>query len=371
MNVPYIGCAVLMVLAVVIFTIAYKKRRELLPWYIAIIFNAIGYIFVALELGAGEGISISPFAMIFFMCGTFVLIYAVVKEYYQTFIKTKSKQKISLKHVAPAAIIPASLSFYLMLMVSMIVCISMLIRLFIRKKSLLHAFFLLALTNGLFNIIVALMTEIAPSDTTQKLSDFIGAVMTTTYLIMGIVAIIETRIIDSNELLTNIVDSASVASINTANMATELAASASEVNAASEEIASSTQELTNSSQEIMASTREIGDVLGLITNISDQTNLLALNASIEAGRAGEHGRGFAVVADEVRKLAEESKNAVRETNEKINRIINQINQAFNNMEGINASAEQQSASMEEISSTAHKLGTLAESLKDSLKLEKF
>lgn len=246
----------------------------------------------------------------------------------------------------------------------------MLIRLFRYKKSILHAFFLLTLINVSLNTIVGVIKEIILSEGIQDLNNVMQGIVVTTYLVMGIVAIIEKSIMNTNEILTTVIDSASSASINTANMATELAASASEVNAASEEIASSTQEMTNNSQEIMVSTREIGNVLGLITNISDQTNLLALNASIEAGRAGEHGRGFAVVADEVRKLAEESKNAVRETNDKINRIIYQINQTFSNMEGISASAEQQSASMEEISSTAQKLGNLAETLKDSLSVKK-
>ena len=198
------------------------------------------------------------------------------------------------------------------------------------------------------------------------------------------------------------------ASVNVANIATELAASASEVNAASEEIASTTQEVSMNTQgqvnslveinkmatdinslshEVMSSTKDINRVMDLITNISEQTNLLALNASIEAGRAGEHGRGFAVVADEVRKLAEESQNAVSETSTKVDAITSRIKSTVDligsitadiegatsageensrAMEGISASSEQQTASMEEITSTANKLGNLAEDLKNQL-----
>lgn len=195
-------------------------------------------------------------------------------------------------------------------------------------------------------------------------------------LFMGVVALffavipfLEQKLEKSAIDMKGIIDAASNASINVANIANELAASASEVNAASEEIASSTTEMTSNTQDVMKSTNEINSVMSIITNISDQTNLLALNASIEAGRAGEQGRGFAVVADEVRKLAEESKGAVRETNDKIREVIDKINYSFSAMEGISASAEQQTASMEEVTSTAHKLGTLAEELKNSLTIE--
>jgi hypothetical protein len=191
---------------------------------------------------------------------------------------------------------------------------------------------------------------------------FIGVVA----LFFAVIPFLEQKLEKSANDMKGIIDAASNASINVANIANELAASASEVNAASEEIASSTTEMTSNTQDVMRSTNEINSVMSIITNISDQTNLLALNASIEAGRAGEQGRGFAVVADEVRKLAEDSKGAVRDTNDKIKEVIDKINYSFNAMEGISASAEQQTASMEEVTSTAHKLGTLAEELKNSL-----
>jgi hypothetical protein len=184
-----------------------------------------------------------------------------------------------------------------------------------------------------------------------------------------VVPLMELKLEKSNDKMFNVIETASNASINVANMATELAASASEVNASSEEIASTTGEISRDSQEIMLSTDELRKVMILIKNVADQTNLLALNASIEAGRAGEYGRGFAVVADEVRKLAEESKSAVANTGQRIDIIINKIQKASASMEGISASTEEQTASMEEITATANKLGSLAEELKNSLILD--
>jgi len=234
---------------------------------------------------------------------------------------------------------------------------------------MLHAFFILSLVGGVLNIIAAMATEISPSVYTQELSDFIGAYMTTVYLVIGIAAISENKLNARTLALKKIIKSASASSINTANIAIELAASASEVNAASEEISSSINEMAKLSRDVMVSSNEIQNIMEIITSVSSQTNLLALNASIEAGRAGVWGRGFAVVASEVRKLAETSKIAVYDTGSKIDNILSKIKNSFNSMEGISASAEQQSASMEEISATATKLGNLAENLKVSLGVE--
>ncbi len=195
---------------------------------------------------------------------------------------------------------------------------------------------------------------------------FIGVVS----LFFAVIPFLEQKMEITTLRMRDMIETASSASINVANIANEMAASASEVNAAAEEIAAATQNMTINTQEAMRASNDIRNVMGIITSISNQTNLLALNASIEAGRAGEQGRGFAVVANEVRKLAEESKNAVRETNVKIANVIRKINISFAEMEGINASTEQQTASMEEVTATATKLGSLAESLRNSLKMTK-
>ena len=194
---------------------------------------------------------------------------------------------------------------------------------------------------------------------------FIGVVA----LFFAVIPFLEQKLEKTSLEMRGMIETASSASINVANIANELAASANEVNAASEEIAASTQSMTVNTNEAMKASNDIRNVMRIITTISDQTNLLALNASIEAGRAGEQGRGFAVVADEVRKLAEESKHAVRDTNEKITDVINKINNSFGEMEGINASTEQQTASMEEVTATANKLGQLAEALRNTLSID--
>ncbi len=98
--------------------------------------------------------------------------------------------------------------------------------------------------------------------------------------------------------------------------------------------------------------QEIGQIVGLIDDLSDRTSLLALNASLQASAAGPAGAAFAAVAEEVERLAERS-----------NRLTRQISTLT---QTINAETKEVVASMED---TIHEVvlgSTLADKAGQSL-----
>lgn len=88
-----------------------------------------------------------------------------------------------------------------------------------------------------------------------------------------------------------------------------------------------TNRVINTIKLLEDKTKQIGNIVGVINDISEQTNLLSLNASIESARAGAAGKGFAVIASEIRKLADHSLDSSKQIQKIINEIVYNINEA--------------------------------------------
>lgn len=120
-------------------------------------------------------------------------------------------------------------------------------------------------------------------------------------------------------------------------------------------------------QSLHSRTAEIGNIIGVITEITNQTNLLALNAAIEAARAGEHGRGFSVVAEEVRGLASRTANSADEIQSMIESIQAETLEAVQFMEGGVDNVDRSLRKTEEASSENTHLHQLVEQMFDTIK----
>ncbi len=138
-----------------------------------------------------------------------------------------------------------------------------------------------------------------------------------------------------------VADRASSSSSSVASAAEELSAAISEmdpkITGADEEIVTAFGKATQANTIIHSleeAANQIGDVVGLIKDISTQTNLLALNATIEAARVGERGKGFAVVATEVKALASQTAEATEDIARQVASLQSKSTQALQAMDVI-------------------------------------
>lgn len=118
--------------------------------------------------------------------------------------------------------------------------------------------------------------------------------------------------------------------------------------------------------DIQKSSTQIGQILGLLDDITFQTNLLALNAGVEAARAGDAGRGFAVVATEVRALAQRSADAAKDIKSLITSSTQQISKGTTLVQETGVAMKKIVGNVGEISLLINEIATTAQKQANNL-----
>ncbi len=183
------------IIIVIVYGIMYKRRRLLSSWFLLAINNAVASTFFYLRYIDANYRIISN---IFYFLGTILLTYIVLKEYYETFIKT-DKNQINMKSSSKNFIFFASFSLILLniiifflFLLALIVAI-MMFRIYLKKKSITHGFLFLALISGSLTALTSILSNIHV-DGALELSYFAKLNYFSFLLATGLAAPIEDRI---------------------------------------------------------------------------------------------------------------------------------------------------------------------------------
>lgn len=183
------------ILGTIIFAFVCLKRRDLVSWLFAYIAGALSEIF---RLISQEDYDINYLISLGFSTFTLLLIiFAVSNEYYRTFHKTSKVQVIP---IVLLSIVEEIISIGLQVIIGFLLFIAMflILRIYVRQRTPTHAFLCFILICGIMNLI-ALALRDTGLEAGEEFYQFSSVVMTTIMLVTGIVALIEERLVKSEQ----------------------------------------------------------------------------------------------------------------------------------------------------------------------------
>ena len=141
-------------------------------------------------------------------------------------------------------------------------------------------------------------------------------------------------------------------------------------------IRSQVQETAKRIKKLGERAQEIGQITGLIDDLSDRTAMLALNASLRASSGESSADGFAVVAEEVERLAERSNRLTQQIaglthtiNLETSEVVASMEETIREVINGSAMADEAGRSLVEIEKVSSQLAEMLRTIADSARFQ--
>ena len=188
-----LSTTVVVILATLIFAWVCFKRRDLIPWLFAYISASLSEVFRLFSQALYDSFEI--ISILLSALTVLIFIIAVSYEYYQTFSKRAMIQTIPMIFLLLQQQI-TSLGLQIFIAFLLFIAMFLIIKLYLRKRTPTHAFMCFILITGLLQITTAIFRDLGFPGA-EDLLEFSRIVMATMMLITGVVAVIEGRVIES------------------------------------------------------------------------------------------------------------------------------------------------------------------------------
>jgi signal transduction histidine kinase len=169
------------------------KRRDLFSWLFAFIAGSFSEFFRLISQEDYDaqyivGLSFSTLTLL-------LIILAVSQEYYNTFLRSNKSERHSLVFLSVIQLI-LSISLQVIIGILLFVALFLILRIYLKKRTPTHAFLGFILIGGILNLIAIALRD-AGMEGAEEFFLFSSAVMATNVLLTGLVALIEDRIVRS------------------------------------------------------------------------------------------------------------------------------------------------------------------------------
>ena len=191
--VMHLSTTIVIILATLIFANVCFKRRELFSWLLAYISATLSEVFRLFSQEQYDTLELV--AITFSALSLLVFIIAVSQEYYQTFSNPTKKHTTAILLLFNSQLI-GTIILQALIALFLFIALFLSIRIYIKKRTPTHAFMSFILISGSLQLIASILRDQGFSGA-DEFMEFSRIVMATIMLITGVIALIEEKILRS------------------------------------------------------------------------------------------------------------------------------------------------------------------------------